>query len=396
MIVMHIPEQILTLIEKFENATASAEEVSELQAWYASFDDSAVEVLLQDGESAQQISHHIMARLLVTIQQVKEAPVATKRRWWSVPAAAVLLVLFAAGIYLLMSKNSPQSNPVVKTIVVPPAPVTDIAPGGNKALLTLADGSTVVLDSAANGTITTQGNISVQKLANGAIEYQVGGKTITENDAAFYNTISTPRGGQYQVTLSDGTKVWLNAASSIRFPVLFIGMERRVQITGEAYFEVEKDALKPFKVTTAGSEVEVLGTHFNINAYEDEPGTKTTLLEGKVKVSYTKTDKNAFLDPGQQAAFFKNGKLAVINNADTEEALAWKNGRFQFKSADVKTILRQISRWYDVDVEYHGNVNLHFTGQLTRNEYVSKVFEKLALTGEVNFKIDGKKIIVSP
>lgn len=392
---MHIPEQILTLIEKFENGTASADEAKELQEWYVSFDDSAVEVLLQDGESAKQISHHIMARLLQTIHQSKETPALRKRRWQNVPAAAVLLILFAAGIYLLMNQNSSNQN-FVQTSVAPPVPVKDIAPGGNKALLTLADGSMVVLDSAANGTITTQGNISVQKLANGAIEYQLDGKTITENDAAFYNTISTPRGGQYQVTLSDGTKVWLNAASSIRFPVFFIGSERRVQITGEAYFEVAKENYKPFKVSAAGSEVEVFGTHFNINAYDDEPGIKTTLIEGKVKVSDTKTNKNAFLDPGQQSALDKNGKLTVINNADTEEALAWKNGRFQFNSADVKTILRQISRWYDVDVEYRGNVNLHFTGQLTRNDYVSKVFEKLALTGEVNFKIEGKKIIVSP
>jgi ferric-dicitrate binding protein FerR (iron transport regulator) len=231
------------------------------------------------------------------------------------------------------------------------------------------------------------------------LTYTIAGLQVTEKDAAFYNTITTPRGGQYQVTLSDGTKVWLNAASSIRFPVLFTGNERKVEITGEAYFEVAKNVSKPFKVKTISSEVEVLGTHFNVNAYDDEAVAKTTLLEGLVKVSVPQTGGKLaarFLQPGQQSGITKDGRISVLNNADTEEAVAWKNGRFQFRSADLKSILRQISRWYDVDVVYKGNVDLHFTGQLTRDDYVSKVFDKLALTGEVHFKIEGKKIIVSP
>ncbi|HQW44934.1 MAG TPA: FecR domain-containing protein, partial [Chitinophagaceae bacterium] len=208
----------------------------------------------------------------------------------------------------------------------------------------------------------------------------------------------TPRGGQYQVTLSDGTQVWLNAASSIRFPVVFTGTERKVEITGEAYFEVAKNKAMPFKVTAGSSEVEVLGTHFNINSYTDEPYIKTTLLEGSVKVTVPASaagQSSKILQYGQQTAVNKEGKISVLNNADLEEAVAWKNGRFQFKSADLKTILRQISRWYDADVEYRGNVNIHFTGQLPRNDNVNKVFEKLALTGEVNFKVEGKKIIVT-
>ena len=188
----------------------------------------------------------------------------------------------------------------------------------------------------------------------------------------------------------------MNAASSIRFPVVFGGAERTVTITGEAYFEVTKNAAMPFKVKTNTSEVEVLGTHFNVNAYDDETAVKTTLLEGAVKIAATGNATVKYLQPGQQSVINKEGRINIVDHADTEEAMAWLNGHFQFKSSDLRSILRQISRWYDVDIVYSGNVNLHFTGQLTRNENASKVFEALALTNEVHFKIDGKKIIVSP
>jgi ferric-dicitrate binding protein FerR (iron transport regulator) len=192
--------------------------------------------------------------------------------------------------------------------------------------------------------------------------------------------------------------VWLNAASSIRFPVVFSGSERRVEITGEAYFEVAKNREMPFKVTAASSEIEVLGTHFNVNAYTDEPSMKTTLLEGAVKVSVPGTGGNRvtrYLKPGQQAGVRKDGKISVLDGADLEETVAWKNGRFQFNGTDLKTILRQIARWYDVDIVYKADVDLHCTGQLTRNENVSKVFEKLALTEAVHIQIEGKKITIS-
>jgi transmembrane sensor len=303
-------------------------------------------------------------------------------------------------ITYLVTNRTTTKNVIVRNISPKPILKNDVAPGGNKAILTLADGSSIVLDSASNGTLGQQGNIKIIKLDNGLLAYSVNGKQLTENDEAFYNTISTPRGGQYQITLADGTMVWLNAASSIRFPVLFTGTQRKVEITGEVYFEVAKNKTMPFKVKATSSEIEVLGTHFNVNAYEDEATTKTTLLEGSIKVSTTSFVSNTqtikFLQPGQQASSSNDGKINILSNADLEETMAWKNGRFQFKSADLKLMLRQIARWYDVDVEYRGNVDLHFTGQLTRNENVSKVFEKLALTNEVHFKIEGRRIIVSP
>ena len=391
---MHVPEKILVLIEKYQKGRATQEEKKHLNEWYHSYDDAEIEIIDGGNFTEDQIRDRIKMRLLQTIEQIEEPKIVTKAPKWKLPAlAASIILLLSLGAYFLYPTNSSKKE-IAKTDTAKPAPMQDIAPGGNRAILTLADGSTIILDSASNGILSNQGNIKVEKLANGLLAYTINGKQITENDEAFYNTISTPRGGQYHVTLSDGTKVWLNAASSIRFPVAFKGTERRVEVTGETYFEVAKNAGLPFKVKAALSEIEVLGTHFNVNAYDDETAIKTTLLEGKVKVSVA-NQESRFLQPGQQSRISKEGKIGVQDNADIEEAMAWKNGRFQFVSTDLKSILRQISRWYDVDIEYKGNVNLHFTGQLTRNENVSKVFEKLELTGEVNFKIDNNKIIVS-
>lgn len=392
---MQIPENIQELIEKYQNGTASPADIKRLNEWYHSFDDGSAELQAGELTDEKQLSEKIGVRIMATIRQDNKPAVPQLRRRWWIPAAAVLLL--AAGTWMVFL-NQPADKKIARSVPGNIPVKNDIAPGGNKAVLILADGSSVILDSASNGIISRQGNTSIQKLDNGLLAYTVNGRVVTENDEAFYNTITTPRGGQYQVTLSDGTKVWLNAASSIRFPVVFTGAERNVEMSGEVYFEVAKNKDKPFKVKAAVSEIEVLGTHFNVNAYTDEPAIRTTLLEGLVKVTVPSSrgaQPARFLQPGQQSGITKEGQIEIINNADTEEALAWKNGRFQFKSADLKSILRQIARWYDVDVEYRGNVNLHFTGQLTRNDNVSKVFEKLALTGEVQFKLEGKKIIVS-
>ncbi len=396
---MKFPDDLSTLIKKYQSGIATAEEKRILNEWYHSFNDDVANVQAGDSLTESELANRIQLRLLQTIHQREKGKVKSIRlRWQYVAAAVIIFIIFSAGIYFVLSSKD-TTQQVVKTTMPAVQPLNnDVAPGGNKALLTLADGSTIVLDTAANGTIGVQGNIQVEKLSNGMIAYSIGGKQVTENDEAFYNTISTPRGGQYKVLLSDGTQVWLNAASSIRYPVVFTGASRNVEVTGETYFEVAKNESKPFRVKTATSEIEVLGTHFNVNAYDDEPSVKTTLLEGAVKVSLASANadkKQIFLKPGQQSAVSKTGQINLLNNADTETVMAWKNGRFQFRSSDIQSMLRQISRWYDVDIEYKGKVNLHFTGQLTRNEYVSSVLEKLALTEEVHFKIEGKKIIVT-
>ena len=396
---MQIPDKILVLIEKYCSNTATTDEKHQLNKWYHSFNDAEAELVTESTEDETQLGERMKNRILNTIRHENATAVTRVKPKWKFPAAAAILVIaFSVGAYFTFFKPSSHAE-IAKDAKAEPALKNDIAPGGNKAVLTLSDGSEVILDNTSNGTISQQGNSKVQKLENGLLAYTINGKQIKETDEAFYNTISTPRGGQYQITLSDGTKVWLNAASSIRFPVIFTGAERKVDITGEAYFEVAKNVKMPFKVKANSSEVEVLGTHFNVNAYDDEASIKTTLLEGLVKVSVpTLSGKLTpkFLQPGQQSSINKEGRIQVMNDADTEEVMAWKNGRFQYKSSDLKTILRQIARWYDVDIEYKGNVDLHFTGQLTRNQNVSKVLEKLVLTGEVHFEVDGKKIIVSP
>lgn len=394
---MQIPENLLILIEKYQAGTATPDEKRLLDEWYYSFNDTQAELTVAEGQNEAQIAERMRNRLLASIYtQNKPA----KHRWQLSVAASAILVILTIGIYYGFVHGS-SKQVLAKQENSPVTIKKDVRPGGNKAVLTLADGSIIILDSASNGMLSQQGNSQVQKLDNGLLAYTVNGKQITEKDAAFYNTISTPRGGQYQVTLSDGTMVWLNAASSIRFPVVFAGADRKVEITGEVYFEVARNKNMPFKVKANASEIEVLGTHFNVNAYNDEASIKTTLLEGMVKVTVPTLAGNQqpkFLQPGQQSSINKEGRIQVFDDADTEEVMAWKNGRFQFKSSDLRSILRQIARWYDVDIEYKGNVDLHFTGQLTRNQNVSKVFEKLVLTDEVrvHFEVDGKKVIVSP
>lgn len=391
---MKVPHHLLPLIEKYQAGKATPEEIALLNEWYHSFDDTAVELVLHEGEEGNHLEEKMKQRLMESIGMNNRHAAHRFFARWRIPAAAVLVLALSTTLYFsLFRKASAISTP--GQLVVASGINYDIAPGGNRALLKLNDGSVIVLDSAANGVIGKQGDIQIEKADDGLITYIINGKKLSENDEAFYNTISTPRGGQYKITLSDGTKVWLNAASSIRFPVVFTGKERRVEVTGETYFEVNRNEHMPFKVKAEQSEVEVLGTHFNLNAYTDEETIKTTLLEGKVKISAGNNATSKFLLPGQQSGVSKTGSISVLDNADTEEATAWINGRFQFKSAGLKEILRQVARWYDVDVEYRGNVDMRFSGQLNRSDNVSKVFEKLKLTGEVNFRIDGRKIIVS-
>jgi len=315
----------------------------------------------------------------------------TIRLWPRIAAAASVILALSFGGYFILHKNHSQQITKIQP--------RDIGPGGNKAILTLANGTSIVLNSAKNGILAQQGNVLVNKTANGDVVYQAA-KSGAGNDQNqnIYNTITTPRGGQYHLVLADGTNVWLNAASSIKYPTAFLGKDRRVEITGEAYFEVIHNAAKPFRVVGGGQTVEVLGTHFNINTYTDEDVVKTSLLEGSVMVSAANTA--VMIKPGQQARLFAAGgkqKINVVNDADMDEAVAWKNGFFQFDNENLAGIMRNVSRWYDVDVYYKGN-NLQgqlFSGRLSRFKNVSQLLKKLELTGAVHFKVEGKQIIVT-
>ncbi|MDB5030468.1 FecR family protein [Mucilaginibacter sp.] len=303
-------------------------------------------------------------------------------------ATTAIALLIFQGIYTYYkSVNKTEFNKVVKNKGIK----INISPGSNKAILTLQDGSKIVLNDAKDGTLAQQGNANVVKLANGQLVYN---KTNAEPEKVMYNTMTTPRGGQYKLTLPDGTEVWLNSASSITYPTAFVGKERNVSITGEAYFEVAKDKEKPFRVRSSNQTIEVLGTHFNVMAYADEDAIKTTLLEGSVKI-VKNNNEASILKPGEQAVFDKNGSLK-IGPALVDEALAWKNGYFKFNRVNIKYIMRQLARWYDVDVLCEGNIkDDEFVGTIGRGENIMQVLHILELDN-VHFKIEDKKIIVLP
>ena len=301
-------------------------------------------------------------------------------------AAAAILLLFGLGYWFLTGYLSQEEKLLVKNNIE-----DKVVPGGNKAVLTLADGSTVLLDSANNGALATQGNVTVIKLDDGQLSYKGGSNSGT----VLYNTIRTPKGGQYQLILADGTKVWLNAASSLKFPTAFAGKKRNVELIGEGYFEVAKDVSKPFHVQVGDMIVNVLGTHFNINAYTDEDNIETTLLEGQVTVN--SKEAITVLTPGQQAQLHKSsGKVKKLQHVNMAEIMAWKEGRFLFKSVDVESILRQASRWYDVDIVYQDKINETFSGGISRSENISELLKILAATDKIEFKINGRQIIVKP
>ncbi|RBL91774.1 FecR family protein [Chitinophaga flava] len=301
------------------------------------------------------------------------------RTWWA--AAGMLLLMAGAGYWWTQHRVSSTTLAVNN--------VSTLIPGSNKARLVLPGGEEVVLDSTGNGLLTLQGNVQVHKSANGQLTYEGN-----NGEEIQYHTLVTPRGGRFQLTLADGTKVVLNAASSIRFPVAFSGSTRSVSITGEAYFEVAANKNKPFIVDAAGSSIKVLGTHFNIMAYEDEPVMKTTLVQGAVLVE--KNTQQVKIVPGQQATLHSGSDVITVGNANLEEVLAWTRDEFIFKSQNIRNIMRQIARWYDADIEYQGDVaDISFSGGMSRHEGIQHLLELLEADGRLRFTATGKKIIIS-
>ncbi|MFB6457090.1 FecR family protein [Chitinophaga sp. Hz27] len=312
------------------------------------------------------------------------------RKWGWVAAAIVLIV--SIGSYQLTTKITGNQPYHLAPLGV------DIAPGKNGAVLTLADGSQVVLDSLGNGVVANQNGAQVQ-LNNDELAYSLVGKSSSD---VVYNVISTPNGRQFNVVLPDGTKVWLNAASALRFPTGFTGHERKVELTGEAYFEVAQNEKLPFKVIVNDKAViEVLGTHFNVNGYENEQLLSTTLLEGRVRVHSMKDlngsrNNGVILQPGQQANINQNlsAAITVINNANVDRAVAWKNGLFNFEGATLGEMMKQLERWYDITVRYEGTIpEREFQGKLPRNLHLSQVLRILDEMG-IKTRLEGKVLII--
>ena len=345
-----------------------------------------------DFENKNEINREFSDKLLNAIHgKINTVPAKSKNFLISmqrIAVAASITGLTLIAVFLLINKSG--TNKIVKAKAGKHQFNEDVFPGGNKATLTLADGSRIVLNDAQNGTLTQQGNAKIVKL-DGKLFYSQNNSNSKE---VVYNTISTPKGGQYQLELPDGSLVWLNASSSIHFPTSFAANERRVEVTGEAYFEVAKNLSKPFIAAVNNSEVRVLGTHFNINSYNDEDDVTTTLLEGSVKFVNGATAN--ILKPGQQSQLAKNGSITVVNNVDVDKVVAWKNGVFDFENTSIETIMRQLSRWYDVEIEYKGKSDDLFIAEMRRNIKLSDALKALELTGKVRFDIREKKIIVMP
>ncbi len=405
------PERLQYLFQRYLQDTAPPDELREFWMLFGELaeDDPVKKDLWQlwDGlnpeeQREQKDWESMLQRIRKQAIQLenKQASVSKRLPVWRAAAAAILLMAATGAFFLFTGK--PQKK-IVKVETQQQRFKNDVLPGGNKAMLTLSNGTVIMLNSVHSGEVAQQGNTRILKLSGGQLVYRrqsaIGGRQLARVAAVQYNTLRTPRGGQYQLVLPDGSKVWLNAASSIRYPTSFAEKERKVEITGEAYFEVAKNAGKPFivKLPPAASgedqgEVQVLGTHFNINAYDDEPAISTTLLEGGVKVA--SGNKVQLLLPGQEARMGRNGEVKLIKDAPVEQAIAWKNGKFSFDHTSIYEIMRQMSRWYDVEVDYRDSFDIYLTGSISKNVNASQVFKMLELVGEVEFKIAGSRITV--
>ncbi|MCO5949003.1 FecR family protein [Mucilaginibacter flavidus] len=374
------------LAKKWLNNTITPAEQAEFAAWYNKGQDNPIEIPPTFAENDEALKQRILNKINREIKK-DDSRVKKIMPMWLRYAASILLFAGCFICYYLQTHRAVKSN--VLTQQQKPLK-NDAGPGGNKAILTLANGSKINLSDVKNGVLASQGQTVLKKDKDGRIIYEVPGAKGVDSSAIF-NTITTPRGGQFQVVLSDGSKVWLNSASSITFPAAFSKTERKVTITGEAYFEIAKNKNKPFKVVTGRQIVEVLGTHFNINAYTDESAIKTTLIEGSVKISADA--QTAILKPEQQSSLFNN-KIS-INTVDTDNVLAWTTGNFQFEKAEIPSIMREAARWYDVDIKYEGEIpKRRFTGSISRSVNLSELLKMLKYTG-INFKIAGKTIVVT-
>jgi transmembrane sensor len=388
---------IQELLDRYLSGDCSAEEQLIVEKWLEQQEGGDNRWLEMDA-SAKEAWMTLLYRDVQHTIKSNAAPVVPlyRRPFFRMAVAAVLILIIGAGALWFIPGSSHGLAKTADTALHQ----NDVLPGGNKAVLTLANGSAIILDSAANGELAKQGNTTILKTAGGQLAYNILNEKPAE---VLYNTLATPRGGQYQLVLPDGSKVWLNAASSIRYPVAFTGGDRNVEITGEAYFEIAKDKAKPFHVKAYGMKVEVLGTHFNVNAYPDEPGIRTTLLEGSVKIVMARQTQGGqpaqqgqqelILLPGQQARVERN--ITLVKAADLDQVMAWKNGLFNFNDADLQTVLRQLARWYDIDVKFEGSGPARsFHGKITRDLNLSQVIRVLQAV-EVKFRIEGRTLIVT-
>jgi len=387
--------RITYLLEAYSSRKATQEEEQELFAWLAKGEDQPikrhVEELISHYSPNELVPSVDWEHLYQKILEEKNArdiqPASRQIAWIRWAAAAAVLLLFGAGYYFFTLYKVPK-----KVAVIQQPKKNDIAPPNTvNAVLTLNNGQKIILDSTGNGILAMQGAVNVIKMADGQIAYQG-----TSNDKE-YNILSNPRGSKViSLVLADSSRVWLNAASSLKYPTAFTGNERRVEVTGEAYFEVTHNEAMPFVVSNEKTTVQVLGTRFNVNAYDDESSVNVTLLQGSVSLTTINKKQPTIVKPGEQARIDESGRVELSDKVDLEEVMAWKNGLFSYKSADIGAIMRQISRWYNVDVVFEKPVHEKFYAEAPRNTSVSVLLKMLEATKAVHFKIEEKTISVMP
>lgn len=375
-------ERLKELINKYQAGQCSEEEIALLESWYIQWnEDSRVSLSEEQLDKASQ-------RLLTELEPLI-TPKRTIKLWPRIAAAAAILLVIGAGLFFYT--NTLRHPDAGKDPAV--AGVNDIAPGKIGATLTLANGQKIVLSDAKNGKLAKESGVAISKTADGQLVYEMQSSSTEPNKT---NTLSTAKGETYQVRLPDGTFVVLNAASSLEYPANFTALkERRVKLAGEGYFEVAKDKAHPFIVQTDKQIVEVLGTHFNINSYAYEQETKTTLLEGSVKVTSFRgkrsDEKSAILKPGEQS--FVTTQFLKIIPVDIEVATAWKNGKFLFRNEKLESILNRLAYWYDVEIVYEGKIpTMAMSGIIERKRKLSFVLKLITITGGVKFRIEGRKL----
>ncbi|RFM31795.1 FecR family protein [Chitinophaga silvisoli] len=376
------PREFFLLYEKLISGTITADEKQRLLEYTDQIEAEEHPWQAEMGDKAE-IEEELHALLEKDIRPKRRTKIRTLTTILTAAAAVTGLVILFSSIYKNNSKLPPAAP---KTLAA-----NKVTPGSNKAILTLADGSTITLDSAGAGSLTTKNGVTIKQVQNGLIEYN----DRTGTNATSWSTISTPTGGQYQIVLEDGTKAWLNATSSLRFPTTFRNNERTVEISGEVYFEIAKDESKPFKVNFNGNTITVLGTHFNVMAYKDEAKSKVTLLQGAVKVNNRSGEQ--LLRPGMQAQITDSISQITTCKANLEEAIAWKNGFFTFDHENIQSIMRKLARWYDVRVNYQGDMTGKiFSGTISRFDNISEVLSMIELTGTIHFRIQGRELTVLP
>ena len=374
------------LAEKWLKGTITQEEMNEFSEWYDNLDYEVLNIPEGFAGSEEELHN----RMLLAIKKRRKEPLRnvylTRTSFVKLTVAAALIIASTLSVLYIKTKDASQEE---NNSITGVSKRDTILPGRNKAILILGDGSEVLLDTVTSGAIAENVDARVVKLDDGELSYSV---LADINAPVSFNTLSTPRGGQYAITLVDGTRVWLNSSSSLRFPTSFRDPERTVELSGEAYFEVAQNREKPFTVKVNDVAVKALGTHFNIMAYKDEATINTTLMEGSVAVS--KWKETVRLNPGQQAQISENGKIGIVKNADIEQAIAWKNGFFNFSGSDIETTMRQIARWYNIEVIYESKITEHFNGTILRNASIERVLRMLEFTGVVSFEMQGRKIFV--